>query len=107
MKALEHAKAVEHWVSGDAGLRGQECRAAAAELRRLHAESEMRRALAQDAMQENKRLAEVNAELVEALKAVCKEFDVFKFPLNEFDMSQAAFASISASNAIAKAKEQQ
>lgn len=49
MKALELAKTVEHWVSCDAGIRGEECRAAAAELRRL---------------------AEVNAELLEALEKI-------------------------------------
>ena len=47
MEAIEHAKAVEHWVSGDSGIRGEECRAAAAELRRL---------------------AEVNAELLMVLE---------------------------------------
>ena len=35
--ALMHAHAIEHWARADAGLRGQELRAAAAELRRLHA----------------------------------------------------------------------
>lgn len=43
---------------------------AATELRRLTVESEMRRALAEEAMQDNNRLYRVNAELATALQRI-------------------------------------
>lgn len=58
MSPFEHAKAIQHWVSGDAGLRGQECRDAALELIRI---------------------AELNAELLDALRdaaSVCNSVSV-------------------------------
>jgi len=58
-----------------------------------------------DAAIELRKLAETSIVLLDALKAVCKEFEVFKFPLNEFDMSQAAIAAIRARFALDKFSE--
>lgn len=79
--------------------------AAATELRRLHAESEMRRNLAQDAMQANKRLAEVNAELVAALEnMIAASLPDETYGHCTSDIENAAYF---ARGALAKAKEQQ
>ncbi len=60
-EALRLAGAVDHWARGDYGLRGDEMRKAAAEIRRLHYENEHLAALVE--AHQHARIVELEAQL--------------------------------------------
>ena len=69
-EALTLAGAVDHWARGDYGLRGDEMRKAAAELRRLHAENERLAALVEAQQPAPSAAADLIAALEEARSAI-------------------------------------
>jgi hypothetical protein len=80
---------------------GKEDKAAAAELRRQHADIEQLKAQVflqmkwkTDAQNENERLLEINAELLEALEDLLQEYDVQMSAYQEMDVQRRARAAI-------------
>ena len=69
-EALRLAGAVDHWARGDYGLRGDEMRKAAAELRRLHYENERLAALVEAQQPAPSAAADLIAALEEARSAI-------------------------------------